>query len=321
MAPLDILIVGCSIAGPALATFLLSSPIPASEKPRIVILERSSTLRNQGQNIDIRGVGVAVIRKLGLEAAIRAVTTGEEGTQWVTTNNSIWSSFRADNDDQMHMPTSDIEIMRGTLSDILYRRSKTVSQEAEQAGGAPLEYIFGDSLQELKQDGAKVHVRFAKSGETRAFDLVVGADGVHSQTRKMAWGDNGERERMKLLNLYGAFFSIPRGETDTEWRRCYHTHGRHVMMLRPSGRSDLTTAFVHIVNGNDQRFHDAVANGSQNVDAQKALINEYFRDAGWESERIMNEMMKTKDFYYESMAQIKMDTWSMGRIALVGDAA
>lgn len=82
MAPLEILIVGCGIAGSTVASFLLlSDNLPATEKPHITILERSPAQRSQGQNVDIRGAGVATIRKLGLEAAIRASTTGEVGVQ------------------------------------------------------------------------------------------------------------------------------------------------------------------------------------------------------------------------------------------------
>jgi 2-polyprenyl-6-methoxyphenol hydroxylase-like FAD-dependent oxidoreductase len=81
MAPLEILIVGCSVAGTTLSSFLLLSPVPAAAKPHITILERSSKLRTQGQNVDVRGAGVAVIRKLGLEKVIRESTTGEEGVQ------------------------------------------------------------------------------------------------------------------------------------------------------------------------------------------------------------------------------------------------
>ncbi|CAM1508993.1 Fc.00g027320.m01.CDS01 [Cosmosporella sp. VM-42] len=321
MAPLNILIVGCGIAGPTLATFLLLSPASASEKPRITILERSSSVRPQGQNVDIRGVGVNIIRKLGVEAVIRDSTTGEEGVQWVTSENRVWSSFGAGSDDKMHMPTSDIEIMRGRLADICWKRSLSVSKEVESDGGTGIEYIFGDHLEELEEDGTKVNVRFAKSGEKRAYDLLVGADGLHSQTRKMAWGIEGEKGRVKRLGLYGAFFSIPPEETDTMWRRCFHTEGRRVMMLRPDKQSGQTSALLHIVNEKDKRFPEVAANGRRNSEAQKALIKEYFQDAGWESQRIIREMMVTKDFYYEIMAQIKMEKWSKGRVVLLGDAA
>lgn len=97
MAPPNILIVGCGIAGPTLASFLLLADIPAAQKPRITILERESTrsAHLRGQNIDIRGAGVTIIRKLGLEAQIRA-STGEEGVQLVDEYNRVWSQNRVD---------------------------------------------------------------------------------------------------------------------------------------------------------------------------------------------------------------------------------
>ncbi|KAK3387321.1 oxidoreductase [Podospora didyma] len=329
MAPLNILIVGCSIAGPALATFLLLSTLPTSEKPRITILERSSALRTQGQNIDIRGVGVTMIRKLGLEAVIRASSTGEEGVRWVTKDNRVWASHPAGNDGELHTPTSGIEIMRGRLADICLKRSKALRDEVEQEGGTGIKYIFGDYLDELDQqeddDGMQqVHVRFAKSGDRRTYDVVIGADGLHSQTRKMAWGIEGETDRVKRLDMFGAFFSIPPEKTDTTWRRCFHTTGRRLIMLRPDVQSGRTTAFLSVVNAKDRRLAAVAADGSHGPDAlaaQKALIKGYFHDAGWESERILREMTAAEDFYYEVVAQVKMDKWSKGRVVLVGDAA
>ncbi|KAK3366252.1 oxidoreductase [Lasiosphaeria ovina] len=320
MAPLNILIVGCGIAGPTLATFLLLSPVPATEKPRITIVERSSAIRSQGQNIDIRGVGVAVIRKLGLEAAVRAATTGEEGVQWVTKENHVWASIPASGDAGFHSPTSDIEIMRGRLAEICWNRSKALSDDIQRKGGAGIDFIFGDHLSDLRQERAKVCVQFAKSGDSKTYDLVVGADGLHSETRKMVWGADGEEERVKQLGMYGAFFSIPPADTDTKWRRCFHTAGRRVMMLRPDNQSGRTTVFLNIVNEKDSRLHDAARNGHDGVEAQKGLIKEYFHDAGWESDRVLGEMMETKDFYYETVAQVKMETWSKEKVVLLGDA-
>jgi 2-polyprenyl-6-methoxyphenol hydroxylase-like FAD-dependent oxidoreductase len=214
MAPLEILIVGCSIAGPALATFLLLSPLPASQKPHITVLERSATLRTDGQNVDIRGSGVTLIRHLGLESAVRASTTGEEGVQLVNGDNTVWAQFAADRSGRYQTPTSDIEILRGRLSELLWRRSKGVSGEVERAGGKGVEYLFGDCLDEIQQVGDKVRVHFVKSGGHREFDAVVGADGLQSRTRSMVWGHDGEKGRVKRLGMYGAFFSMPSGETD-----------------------------------------------------------------------------------------------------------
>ena len=317
-APSKILIIGCSISGPTLATFLLLSQ--ADPKPHITILERSPALRIEGQNIDIRGAGLTVIRKLGLESKIRASTTGEEGVQWVDSDNRIWGQFAAGKNGE-RTPTADVEILRGTLAEICINRSRDVSAEIERAGGKGIEYIFGDVVEELEQDeekSGKVHVRFAKSREWRMFDLVVGADGLQSRTRRMVWGKEGEQERLKSLGLYAGFFSMEKGETDSLWRRWFHAPGRKGIMLRPDQQRNKTTALVSIVNEDDPRFADVAARGSQKE--QKELVMEYFTGIGWESERVMKEMMSTDDFYYDMAGQIRMESWSKGRVVLLGDS-
>ena len=320
MDPLSILIIGCGIAGPTLASFLLLSPLPPHEKPHITILERSSSPRAQGQNIDIRGAGASVIRKLGLESAIRSSTTGEEGVQFVDRDNRVWAAFAADKSGRVQTGTSDIEIVRGRLAEICFRRSKIVSEEVRTEGGFGVEYIFGDYLEGLEQDGQKVHVRLAKSGETRSYDIIVGADGLQSRTRNMVWGKEEEENRVKRLGMYAAFFSMPRGKTDSLWRRWFHAPGRRGIMIRPSDQRDRSTVFISVVNEEDERFRNLATEGHKGVEAQKRLLKEYFRDAGWESGRIITEMDAAEDFYYDMVAQIKMDKWSKGRVVLLGDA-
>ncbi|KAI5460508.1 oxidoreductase [Mariannaea sp. PMI_226] len=320
MAPVRILIVGCGIAGPALASFLLLSGIPASQKPHITILERSEEVRAhlRGQNIDIRGAGVTLIRKLGIETLIRSSTTEEEGVQLVDKNNRVWSSNKADKTGKMQTPTSDIEILRGRLAEICWKNSQRISAETEKDGAKGIEYIFGDYLDELVQDGSTVHVHLAKSGQNRTYDLVVGADGLQSQTRKLVWGIANEEESLKRLGMYAGFFSIPCDpSTDDKWRRWFHAPGRRGIMLRPDDQGVRTTIFMYVVNERDPRFVEVAAGGAH---AQKALLEEYFQDAGWECSRIIQGMKETDDFYYDMVAQVKMDKWSKGRVVLLGDA-
>ncbi|SPB48270.1 hypothetical protein CAN33_009790 [Aspergillus niger] len=322
MAPLNILIVGCGIAGPTLASFLLLADIPAAQKPRITILEREST-RNahlRGQNIDIRGAGVTIIRKLGLEAQIRASTTGEEGVRMVDERNRIWTENPADRTGTIQTGTSDIEILRGKLAELCWKNSQRISAAAERDGAAGIEYIFGDYLDDIQQQGNQVHVRFAKSKETKCFDLLVGADGMQSRTRKMVWGEEGEKDRLKRLGMFAGFFSIPREEHDDNWRRWFHAPGRRGIMLRPDGLGLRSTVLMYVVNDKDPRFVEVATNGNGGIQAQKALLEEYFEGAGWECERIIREMKATDDFYYDAVSQVKMDSWSKGRVVLLGDA-
>lgn len=195
-----------------------------------------------------------------------------------------------------------------------------MSEEVKRGGGAGIEYVFGDYLEEIEQDGSQVHVRFAKSGERRNFDLVVGADGLQGQTRSKVWGPEGEQARIKRLGMYIGFFSMPKGETDSMWRRWFHASGRRGIMLRPDKQRDRTTGLLTVINEKDTRLVEVAAKGYKGVEAQKKLLAEYFRDVGWESERIIKGMMGTEDFYYDMVAQIKMNSWSKGRVVLLGDA-
>ncbi len=243
MAPPKILIIGCGIAGPTLATLLLLSPLPAEQKPHITILERSCAVDGRdGQNIDIRGTGTTVIRMLGLEAAVRAAATGEAGVQWVDGRNRVWWSSAPDRlASGARSPTAAIEILRGRLAEICRRRSAGVSGEVRARGGAGVEYVFGDHLSALEQGGDGVRVRFASSGEERVYDLVVGADGLHSQTRRMTWGAAAKGRGARRLGMYGAFFSMPRGGADTAWRRWFHATRPargHAQAGRPGRRDD-----------------------------------------------------------------------------------
>lgn len=280
MAPQKILIVGCGVAGPTLATFLLMPPTPASERPHITILERAPTMRAEGQNVDLRGAGATVMRKLGIEAQVRAATTGEVGNKMVTSSNWTYASMAADTTGETQTPTSDIEILRGRLAEILYNRSLEQSDKNKSQGGKPIEFIFGDSLAELQQDEKSVTVKFAKSNNKRSFDLVVAADGLLSTTRKLAYGAQGEHERIYSLDMYGAFFSMPVYETDSAWRRWWHTTGRRGIMVRPSSESDKTTAFVHVISDTDERFKQVAEGGRASIDSQKELLHEYFDGSG-----------------------------------------
>ncbi|KAF2666295.1 oxidoreductase [Microthyrium microscopicum] len=316
--PQSILIIGNSIAGPTLATFLLLSSLPASEKPHITILERAPNIRVHGQNIDIRGAGLTLLQKLGLEAVVRASTTGEAGVRIVDDQDRTWAAFPAGPGGSG--PTSDVEILRGRLAEILYERSRTVSEEVKGEGGHGIEYLWGDFLTDIEQNGEMVDVVFAKSGAKRSFDLVVGADGLQSRTRRLVWGDYGESERVRKLGMYGAFFSMPVGKTDSMWRRWYHAAGRRWIMIRPDEQRGLTTVFMATIS-DDKRWAEAALKSRAGLDGQKALMKECFQDAGWESERVLKEMESTEDFYYDMIAQVKMDKWSKGRVVLLGDSA
>ncbi|KAJ6787875.1 hypothetical protein PWT90_08932 [Aphanocladium album] len=286
---------------------------------KITILERASELRPYGQNIDVRGLGVEMLRKLGLEAAVRATTTGEEGVQLVDAYRRVWASNAADKTGKTQTPTSDIEILRGRLAQLCWRRSMQLSDEAKAGGSHGVEYIFGDTISDIKQLEETVEVTFAKSGRKQTFDLVVGADGSQSRTRTLAWGAAHEDEVVHSLNVYGAFFSIPQEEHDNKWRKWFHTTGGRAIMLRPDDGGGRATIFMTVMNDKDARLAE-IGKKHNSMEEKKALMREYFTGTGWETDRVLRGMADAEDFYFDALVQIKMDRWSTGRVVLVGDA-
>ncbi|KAG9566917.1 2-polyprenyl-6-methoxyphenol hydroxylase-like oxidoreductase, partial [Aureobasidium melanogenum] len=312
-----ILIVGCGIAGPVLASLLLSSHNPIATLPHITILERNTAALGSGQNIDIRGGGKHVAEKLGLTQEIKRATTGEEGVKFVDANNRIWAQFAADKTGKVETGTSDVEILRGRLAEVLLKQVKAVSKDAEARGGKGIEFIFDDSIEGLEQDGEKVHVRLAKAGR-RTYDLVVGADGLQSKTRKLAWG--AEQEGcLKSLRMFGAFFSTTKEEADGDWRSWYHAPGGVSVMLRPSGTKEKSTVLVLLADKNGN-IAEEMAGNERDVAAQKRLVLKKLEGVAWQEHRLMTAVEVADDFYFDTTAQIKLDRWSKGRVVLLGDA-
>lgn len=294
MSNLRVLVSGSGIAGPATAYWL--TRFGAS----VTIVERAPELRTAGQNVDIRGAGLDVIRRMGLEEVVRSRTTKEEGIAFVDSTNRVRGKFGVDPGEGQSF-TSDIEILRGELGSILYE--KTVKD---------VEYIFGDYIRDLADNGNKVEVTFANSPQRREFDLVIGADGMGSKTRRFISSDP---TIFRSLDQYMAYFTIPHHETDGTWARWYNAPGGRSILLRPDG-TGATRAFLSIMTTSEQlKTHAKLS-----PDKQKELLHALFANAGWEAPRVLAEMDKAPDFYMQTVAQVKMNHWSRGRVAVVGDA-
>ena len=154
MSDIRVLVSGASIAGPALAHWL------SRRGAEVTVVERAPGLRPGGQAVDARGVAREVIRRMGLDAAVRAARTDTAGAHTVDADGTVLETFRAD-DNGGDGYISEIEILRGDLSQVLYDDTRDA-----------VEYVFGDRIAELTQDADGVDVTFA-SGDRRRFDLVV----------------------------------------------------------------------------------------------------------------------------------------------------
>ncbi|MET1075204.1 MAG: FAD-dependent monooxygenase [Umezawaea sp.] len=285
----SILISGAGIAGPTLASWLSASGW------EVTVIERADRVREQGQNIDVRGVGRQVIRRMGLEDAVRERHTGETGTDFVDDRGRPIASFGAGADDTGGA-TAELEILRGQFATLLHDHS---------AAGA--EYVFGDRIATLHDDGSGVDVEFLH-GPARRFDTVVVADGLRSRTRSLVMPD----ARIHELGLYTAYLTIPRTAADGDrWRVLTCGQGR-AMTLRPDnlGTTQATLSFVSEVRGLDRLGHDDVV----------GVLRATYADVGWQVPRVLANL-DTDSLYFEEAGQARLPAWSRGRIALLGDAA
>lgn len=289
MSRRSVLISGASIAGPALASWLAPSGWD------VTVVERVDHLRAEGQNVDVRGVGRQVIRRMGLEDQVRAAHTGETGMDFVDDDGHPFASFQAGTDDTSG-GTAELEILRGQFAKILYEYSR-----------ADTEYLFGDQITAMHDDGSGVDVSF-RHGPDRRFDVVVLADGLRSRTRSLVM----PHAQIHELGLYVAYLAIPRIDTDsTRWRLLTCGQGRS-LFLRPDnvGTTQACLAFLSDVRGLSRLGRADVV----------AILRATYADVGWAAPRVL-DALDDDSLYFEEIGQAKLPTWSSGRVALVGDAA
>jgi 2-polyprenyl-6-methoxyphenol hydroxylase-like FAD-dependent oxidoreductase len=287
-----VLVSGASIAGPALAHWL------HRRGADVTVVEQAPALRPGGQAVDARGVAKEVIRRMGLDAAVRSVCTDTAGAYRVDADGSVLETFSADeNDGDGYI--SEIEVLRGDFAQVLYDDTRE-----------HVEYVFGDRISEVSQDADGVDVTFA-SGDRRSFELVVGADGLHSSLRSMVFGP---REKfIRHLGLVLAFFSVPNEFGLDRWAVEYHDGGRSAGLRPVHGGTEAIAMFSFPSADFDVDYRD--------IDGQKRLLREQMAGFGWEAPRILAHLDDAPDFYLDQVAQVVMDRWATGRVGLLGDAA
>ncbi|KAH7407229.1 hypothetical protein BKA64DRAFT_732394 [Cadophora sp. MPI-SDFR-AT-0126] len=308
---LKVLIVGGGVAGPSLAYWL------SRLNTEVTLIERFPRMRAYGQQVDIRGQGVPMMKKMGIEAAVRAVAVHEPGMQLIDRTGKQMAYFPTIVTDSTRQSfSSEFEVMRGDLVKILYDLTETKSN---------LHHIFNSSVKDFTQDDAKepegkVHVEFS-DGRKDDFDLVVGADGSGSQIRKIMLGPDAPDPRHSL-NAYMGFFTLPSfpGDADS-WTLC-HLPGRKVIGTRQD-RPDLLRIYM-IIYGKQPTLVAAQSSGK--LDELKEAWSTLYKNDGWKTDRFMFGLKNSPladDLYSTRLEEVRLPrgAWSKGRVVLIGDAA
>lgn len=286
-----VLISGASIAGPALAYWLRHRGYTPT------IVERAPAPRPGGQTVDLRGAGRTVVERMGLLPAARDVSVDERGFAHVDRRGRRVAEVPADAFGGEGM-VAEIEVLRGDLAALFHDATREDT-----------EYLLGDSVAALDEDAGGVTVRFT-SGTERRFGLVVGADGLHSGIRALAFGP--EEFHVRPLNLAMAFFTVPDRYDLDNWFSMLAVPGG-VVGMRPDrvpGRAKALLA-----------MHTDVPVHRLCRSEQQAMLRGALADAGWVAPQVLADMAASPDFYIESIGQVRMGSWSRGRVVLIGDAA
>jgi 2-polyprenyl-6-methoxyphenol hydroxylase-like FAD-dependent oxidoreductase len=280
-----VLVSGAGIAGLTLAHWLRRHGFVPT------VVERARGIRDGGYKIDIRGAALAVVERMGLLDEVRARVTDVRAGSVVDRTGRRVAGMNGDTfGGREH---GDAEILRGDLQRLLFDATQDV------------EYLWGDSIAGLDQRDDGVRVTFA-GGTTRTFDLVIGADGLHSATRAAVFGD--ERDHVRDLGYRVSIFSVPNHLDLDREELTYVSPRRTVLVYATAQEAGAKAMFL---------FAD---DAPVPADPRRHLADLYAGE-GWEVPTLLANVGTAPDFYLDSLSQVHLDRWSSGRVALVGDAA
>lgn len=286
MSKNKILVIGAGIAGTAAGYWLKRFGFAPT------LIEKSSFMRTGGQALDIRGVATSVVKKMGIYEKICQMRTQVELGRYV----DDWGNIIHEETGERagFRQGEEVEILRGDLVALM-----------NEALDMPCHY--GQTVLSINQDDRAVSVQF-KDGRKEFYDLVIGADGIHSHIRRMVFLKN--EYELTSLNLYLSIFSIP----------------NYLKLLKTELWCEKNQRLVSLINDRDPKTMRAAfmlrseqALNLRDEKEQLQFLKDNFKDFGWEVPNIL-AMPEKKDFYFDLAVQVKMASWSKGRVALLGDA-
>lgn len=288
-----VLVSGASIAGPAVAYWLHRYGFA------VTVVEKSTGLRGGGYPIDVRGTAVEVARRMGI---LPQLQEAHIESRQVTFLNADGSEAAVVHPQAVvgGVEGRDVEVPRGDLAEALYG---AVRDEVE--------FVFDDSIDALTEHEHGVDVTF-RSGGRRSFDLVLGADGLHSHTRKLVFGP--EQQFHRYLGYCFALFTMPNTFGLSHEVLIWNTPGRAAALYAVRDSNELH-AFLNFAH--PEQPYEVL----RDPEAQRDLVATTFAGDAWAIPTVVAAMRHANDPFFDTVSQVRMPRWSSGRVALVGDAA
>ena len=291
----NVLISGASIAGLSTACWLIKYGF------KITIIERARHIRPGGQAVDVRGPALEVAERMGILGDIRQNSTKLKGMSIVdaVSGEEIYSNI-GQTLTGGRLDSPDVEILRDDLCKVLF-----------DVVGDQVNYIFDDTILTIDQDEAGVDVTFFKAAPRR-FDLVIGADGIRSNVRKIVFGP--DEQFIRYLGHYVAIFTMPNYFELDHWEMIFQHEGTPLAVYIAKEKENEARTYLGF--SCDEPLHY----DHRDIKAQMALITERTAHVGGKIAKIKELMQASSNFYFDSVNQTIMDSWCKGRVVLVGDA-
>ncbi|MGW0538246.1 FAD-dependent monooxygenase [Streptomyces sp. NPDC003032] len=288
-----VLVSGASIAGPAVAFWLHRYGFA------VTVVEKATGPRDGGYPIDVRGTAVEVARRMGILPQLREAHIESRRLAFLNADGSEAAVVHPQAVTG-GVEGRDVEVPRGDLAEVLYG---AVRDEVE--------FVFDDSIDALMEHEHGVDVTF-RSGVQRSFDLVLGADGMHSRTRGLVFGP--EQKFHRYLGYCFAIFAMPNTFGLSHEALIWNTPGRAAALYAVRDSNELH-AFLNFAHP------DPPYEVLRDPEARRDLVATTFADDGWEIPAMVAAMRDANDAFFDTVSQVRMPCWSSGRVALVGDAA
>lgn len=262
---------------------------------KVTVVEIAKDLKMGGTPVDIRGNTVEIVKRMGIFEQIKANRLNPRTIEFKNASDITEGFMEHDAEETLN---DESEIERDLLLKILFDTIKN-----------DVEFIFNDSITTLNETGQSIQVSF-KNGFQDSFDFVFGCDGIHSAVRRLWFGD--EAKYMHFLQQYFSITIVNKLLIKEDTAHLYNVPGKAIMLNAYNNKTDIILCF---------RSQKEIDYNYRDEEQQRQIILEKFTGESWRTAELLKEVQQSKTFYFDKFCQIKMPSWTKGRVALVGDSA